>query len=314
MGPDARLTEAVSAVMVSTGIAARPGAVAVRAPDGTHAVCLCGPPEIDGPVTGATVMYGASLAKQVVGILVSLAVEAGELDLGQPLRQFFPWFPPWANQVRVRHLLHHTSGLPAAVASLAFSTTWDNPLVMAQLQRTNHLSTPPGTSYAYSNAGYICLAEILGQVTGGPITDLAATALFKPLGMTRTVLGQRPGSARTGHQEPPTSVGDGGLWTTAEDLLRWGDSMNRRSLGPTVHDRAETPGALDDGTPLDYAWGVRVTRRGDRLTITHGGSWPTWTAQTVRQPEQGISVAVLSAGDDAEQVSTTALLIADTLT
>ena len=119
VGPDARLTEAVSAVMVSTGIAAVPSAVAMRAPDGTHAVCLCGPPEIDGPVTGATVMYGASLAKQVVGILVSLAVQAGELDLDQPLRQFLPWFPPWANQVRVRHLLHHTSGLPAAVASLA---------------------------------------------------------------------------------------------------------------------------------------------------------------------------------------------------
>lgn len=314
VGPDARLREVVSAVLLSTGLAAVPGAVAVRAPDGTHAVCACGPPEIDGPVTGATVMYGASLAKQVVGVLVSLAVEAGELNCDQPLSRFLPEFPPWADQVRVRHLLHHTSGLPGAVASLESSPTWDNALVTTQLERTDHLSAAPGTSYAYSNAGYICLAEIIGRVAGEPVTHLAAAALFTPLGMTSTVLGQRHGSARTGHQEPPTSVGDGGLWTTAEDLLRWNDGMNSRSLGPPVHDRAETPGTLDDGTPLDYAWGVRATRRGDRPTMTHGGSWPTWTAQTVRQPEQGISVAVVSAGDDAELVSRTVLLVADSLT
>ena len=57
-------------------------------------------------------MYAASLAKQVVGVLVALLVRDGRLGVEDRLRLHVPELPAWAEAVRVRHLLHHTSGLP----------------------------------------------------------------------------------------------------------------------------------------------------------------------------------------------------------
>lgn len=313
MDSDAALPGRVSTILRSTGFAEVPAVVAVRGSDGTRLIDGWEAGGIHGDVTGTSVMYGASLAKQIVGVLAAALVDAGELDTAAPLRRFAPDLPGWADGVRVRHLLHHTSGLPGAVASLSTSTTWDNAGVMAALRRSDRLDNPPGTVFAYSNAGYICLAEVIGIVASEPLGEVANELLFAPLGMTRTEFGPMPASAHPGHQEPPRSVGDGGLWTTAEDLLRWNDAMNERYLGDAIHERAETPGSLDDGTPLDYAWGVRIFRRGDQTTIAHGGHWPSWTAETVRQPRRGVSVAILSCSNDSERVSEVAVLVADRL-
>jgi hypothetical protein len=69
----------------------------------------------------------------------------------------------------------------------------------------------------------------------------------------------------------PLSVGDGGLWTSVLDLLRWNDALRADTLG--VADTLHTTGALDDRTPLDYAWGVRVYHVGSNRDESHGGSW-----------------------------------------
>jgi hypothetical protein len=61
----------------------------------------------------------------------------------------------------------------------------------------------------------------------------------------------------------PVSVGDGGLWTSVNDLLRWNTAVFADALGTA--ERTHTAGSLDDGTPLDYAWGVRVFRSGGEL-------------------------------------------------
>jgi hypothetical protein len=57
--------------------------------------------------------------------------------------------------------------------------------------------------------------------------------------------------------------------------------MNDRALGDAVHALAETPGVFDDGTPLDYAWGVRILELAGRRTVSHGCSWPTWSAKAI---------------------------------
>ena len=73
--------------------------------------------------------------------------------------------------------------------------------------------------------------------------------------------------------------------------------MLRDTLG--VADTIHTAGRLDDGTPLDYAWGVRVFRIGDQRVQSHGGSWDDCTAKLVRLPDLGESFAALAA--DAER-------------
>jgi len=89
--------------------------------------------------------------------------------------------------------------------------------------------------------------------------------------------------------------------------------MNGLALGSAVHALAEEPGELDDGSPLDYAWGVRIFEHAGRRTVSHGGSWPTWSAKTIRQPDVGVSVAILTTSEDAETVTAFALALADRL-
>ncbi len=131
--------------------------------------------------------------------------------------------------------------------------------------------------------------------------------------MTGSRLGGPPAARHSGLPAPPGTVGDGGWWTTVADLLRWLRAMNARALGDGVAQIMETPGRLDDGTPLSYAWGVTVSTRAGGRTFTHGGNWPGWSAKTVRQPGRGTAVAVLSCSGDVDRVSGTALALADRL-
>jgi CubicO group peptidase (beta-lactamase class C family) len=77
-----------------------------------------------------------------------------------------------------------------------------------------------------------------------------------------------PGAAPLAAPHPaPLSLGDGGVWSTASDLVRWGQALNADELG--ISPLMETPGSLDDGTPLDYAWGMESARtRGTACTGT----------------------------------------------
>ena len=65
-----------------------------------------------GPVGPDTVMYGASVTKQFVGFLLALGVEAGRASPDDGIRRWLPELPGWTDEVRLQHLLHHTSGLP----------------------------------------------------------------------------------------------------------------------------------------------------------------------------------------------------------
>jgi hypothetical protein len=64
-----------------------------------------------------------------------------------------------------------------------------------------------------------------------------------------------------------------------------------------------SPGRLDDGQPIDYAWGVRVSRPNGTLMHGHGGNRPGgWTAKTIRLPDRGVTVSALSDDGDVPRM------------
>ena len=198
MDRGATLARVVAGILQSRGLDRSPTALAARAASGETITLAFGEPEPDGPLTQTTVMYAASIAKQVIGLLLSQQVTAGVLDPELPLSRFVEDLPGWAGQVRVRHLVHHTSGLPPIAPS---DRGTGNEAVLEFLRRGEGPMTPPGARYAYSNVGYVCLAEILTRVSGQPVEQLAQASLFTPLGMGSTTL-TRFGVARTGHTAP----------------------------------------------------------------------------------------------------------------
>ena len=236
------------------------------------------------PVGRDTVCYGASLTKQCLGFLAAQAVEARHISVDDGVRRWLPELPTWMAQVRLHHLLHHISGLPDVTQPRPGMPTSNAEVI----DRLRGLRPPPqvhpGERFAYNNTGYVLLAETVARARGRSIADLARAALFDPLAMSSTRLGGRPVSL-PGTPDPPGTIGDGGLWTSIADLVRWLSVLNDRTLDAAAGRRMETVGRLTDGSALDYAWGVQLTSTNIGRQVSHGGTWGAWLAKTVRLPD-----------------------------
>ncbi|MCY7301519.1 MAG: hypothetical protein LH654_00450, partial [Thermoleophilia bacterium] len=80
-----------------------------------------------------------------------------------------------------------------------------------------------------------------------------------------------------------------------------------------ISDVLHTTGRLDDGSPFDYARGVRVIDRGSDRIQSHGGSWGETAAKLVRLPDRGASFASLAPAGGAEAVMALSSSLEDAL-
>lgn len=255
----------------------------------------------------STVVYGASLAKQITAGCAALLAQDGALDLQSTLADWLPELPDWAQVVRLRHLLFHTSALPSLDpdAVLAGVADWTSRRALEALSQASSLLGAPGVTYSYSGAGYICLAQVIERAAGQALPALAESRIFVPLGMNDTCFWPGPdpqpeGAAPLADPHPaPLSLGDGGLWSTAADLLLWAQGLNSNQLAVTK--LMESPGTLDDGTPLDYAWGMGVRSYHGHRVFRHGGGWPSLRALLARVPDLNVSFVTLALADDTER-------------
>ncbi|MFN2565330.1 MAG: serine hydrolase domain-containing protein [Gemmatimonadaceae bacterium] len=128
----------------------------------------------------------ASLTK-VVGMTSAMMqlVEAGQVDLDAPAQRYVPeWTGPGKAQVTVRHLLTHTSGLPAFRRYDTLTTNADS---IAIFLMTEPLDTLPGARMVYSDIGAYVLGRIVERVSGRTLDRYLEERLFRPLGMRETM-------------------------------------------------------------------------------------------------------------------------------
>ncbi|PZG01615.1 serine hydrolase domain-containing protein [Nonomuraea aridisoli] len=260
------------------------------------------------PLGATTLTYAASLSKQMTAACAARLARQGELDLESALSRWLPRLPAWADAVRLRHLVHHTAGFPADAdvdALLPRDADRTTQGIIHALAQVPALDREPGTVHAYSNAGYVCLAAVVERVAGRPLPDFARRHLFAPLAMAGTCYWPGPGPTPPGAaplvrpRPAPLSLGDGGVWSTAIDLLRWGQALNHDELG--VSALMQTPGRLDDGTPLDYAWGIGVRSHAGHRVYRHGGGWPGLRALHARVPDLDLSMVLIAIADHTER-------------
>lgn len=286
------------------------------------------------PITADTVFDLGSTSKQVTAAAVLQLVAEGEISLDDPVRRYIPELATRRGRpIRVRDLLHHTSGLPDYVDLLQdaghdlgdVTTTQD---ALAALARARPLAAP-GVEHDYSNSNYFLLGEIVARAAGTSLAAYAADHLFAPLGMTSTRVadGVRwPAAMAWGHDVdddgawvPVRSgwrqVGDGAVLSTVGDLARWArlfDAPETTALPGAAALVAAmlAPGALDDGTALAYAGGLEHDVHAGRAIVSHAGSWLGFGAELVRFPAERTSVICLCNFDDSDPTAL-ALAVAD---
>ena len=139
----------------------------------------------------------ASVTKPVAtATSIMILVEQGRLRLWDKVKQYIPEFTTYVNEdsdsgvdVRIWHLLTHTSGLPPYTNVKQAEKTLGNPCdldsladYIAKLEKTN----PPGNEFHYSCLGFITLADILKRITGQTVAEFSSEHIFKPLKMEHT--------------------------------------------------------------------------------------------------------------------------------
>jgi len=179
----------------------------------------------------------ASLTK-VVGTTsaVMLLVENGRMEIDAPVSRYLPEFSGGRkDQVTIRHLLTHTSGLPAGAGAPGTPEQ-----ALRALVRTP-LAAAPGARMVYSDVGFVVLWAAAERAAGQPLEQLLQDSVFRPLGMVST--GFNPGGEACDRCSPsyrkadgtpvrgqvhdPTArklggvAGNAGLFSTAADLARF---------------------------------------------------------------------------------------------
>lgn len=265
------------------------------------------------PISSYSVFRTASVSKQFTAAAVVLLDEAGRLSLDDDIHKYLPELPTWQAPVTIRELLHHTSGIRdyldlMDLAGLRDDDYYTDADVMAMLARQRALNFAPGTAFTYSNSGYFLLSQIVRKVTGMSLRAFADSAIFEPLGMDHThfhddhtevvphrAVGYAPreGGGWAVSTTNLDMVGDGGLFTSVNDLLEWDRNFAHPRIGHHLPETLLQRVRLQDGDTLDYALGlVRGAYRGVP-TVSHGGAFVGYRTFMVRFPRQGYGVIVL---------------------
>ena len=265
------------------------------------------------PISSQTVFRIASASKQFTAASVLLAAERGYLSLDDDIRKYLPELPDYGAPITIRHLIHHTSGLRdrdtlTFLATGRYLATGEETVQL--LARQKALNFKPGDEHSYSNTGYFLMGQIVKRTTGKSLRAFAEENIFKPLGMNNThfhddrtmvvknrAAGYSPrkeGGFRLNWSTNDDTVGDGGLLTTVEDLFLWDQNFYENELGGKNFVRhLLSPGKLNTGEKLDYAYGLYLTEYKTLRIVTHPGSWRGFRAELLRFPEQKFSFICL---------------------
>ena len=138
-----------------------------------------------------------SVTKSITSTLVGIAADRGLLDIDQPASTFIPeWKGTPSEPVTVRNLLAMDSG-----RRQDFKTDYSEMAARAADKTAFSIALdqehPPGTFWAYNNAGVQDLERVLEVATGGDVGEFARTALFEPLGMTSHIRRDDAGNTLT---------------------------------------------------------------------------------------------------------------------
>jgi CubicO group peptidase (beta-lactamase class C family) len=264
------------------------------------------------PVSPQTVFDVGSVTKQFVAASISLLELERKLSLDDDVRRWLPELPAYERPIRLRHMIHHTSGLrdyltlfPLAGRDHYFPISLAQILDMMSRQRA--LVFLPGERSEYSNTAYMLLALVIERASGRSLAEFAKQRFFAPLGMDgslmyddyeRIIPRRATGYDRHGgddirmvHNFNFDVPGDGQLYTTVLDLLRWDQYLHGPDR-PAIHSLMLTEGTLDNGEPLGRARGLYLGEYRGLRTIHHTGS--SWGSRSVlmRFVKPGVAIAI----------------------
>ena len=269
-----------------------------------------------------TLFYAASVSKQFTALAVAKLAEAGKISLDDDVRRYLPELPQYQVPITIRMLLHHTAGIRDSLGllTLAGMGTADKHSKEAVLQlvfRQQSTNFLPGSAYAYSNGGYLLLAEIVARASGMPFAAYAKREVLDPIGMKSSFFldGPPAPSPDMAHgyvwandkfeirDTYPRFSGSGGLVVSMNDLARYEHDfeIGHKVWTAATRELLLQPGTLTNGDPalvwpgssMAYGGGLEIGWRKGHRFIQHAGGAEAFRTVIARMPDRHLSVALL---------------------
>jgi CubicO group peptidase (beta-lactamase class C family) len=281
------------------------------------------------PIRVSDQVHIGSCTKAMTATLIGMLVEERKLSWGSTIREVFAEISgelhPQYQSVTLSQLLTHRAGLPhdGPWWGLAGETPTEKRRALLTTMLVDKPATKPGSTYAYSNVGYVLAGHMAEQVTGESWESLLRARLFEPLGMESAGFGspghlgkldQPWGHRTTGKQLQPTlldnapAMGPAGTvhcsipdWARFATLHLQGEHEGSRLLKPATLRTLHTP---PQGRDYAAGWMVTVQSWAGGLALTHNGCNTCWYATIWLAPI--LNVAIFVATNRGDQRAATA--------
>ncbi|MCX6132671.1 MAG: serine hydrolase [Ignavibacteriales bacterium] len=263
----------------------------------------------------------ASVTKQFTATAILKLIDQEKLSLDSRLPDVLPGFPGYARDVRIRHLLNHTSGLVDYEDFVPDTQTVQvlDADVLRLLSRIDSMYFPAGAKFKYSNSGYALLALIVEQVSGQSFAQFLKQNISEPLGMSHTVAFQNgistvvnrayghsrtdKGYVRTDQSNTSAVLGDGGIYSSVEDLSTWDQNLYLdKIISASLRRQSFTPGVLNDRTQTKYGYGWFIEPYKNITSVYHTGSTRGFRNAILRLPDQHLTVIILTNRNEGEPI------------
>lgn len=252
----------------------------------------------------------ANLSKMFTAMVVFQLAEKNKLSLDQPISDIFPDFPAYGQQIKVKHLIQHTSGLPEFDPDKVKT----NQGVLDFLKAQKETKFTPGEKWEYSNADYPLLVRVIEEVTGKSYPDYLTRIFFKKIKTEHTFFIEdinNHSNVAAGHfnednqyvvtDKQPMVYGEQGIYMSAEDFAKWDKALyTNRFLDCENLADFFSRGKLNNGEYISsyYGNGLVFMERNDERYWWHGGSANGYTNTYLHLPNHEITVLILTNRQD----------------
>jgi len=266
------------------------------------------------PYTTQTRSCLASLTKPIVAVAAMMLARPGRLAYDDPLSKYLPGFTDAVGAVTLRHLLSHTSGIPDYPQLNVDHPGVTNAEILAALRKLVRPSFPPGQKYEYSNSGYVLMALVIEAVSGQPLPRFLEARIFEPLGMAATFgltsPAHKTAEVARGYDRAAgaddfegMSTGDGGVYSTVGDLLRFDQALYTDTLvSQEALAEAFVPARVREGTTT-YGLGWNIVTDAGGTRVWHQGNTAGFRAFIERRLRDRITVIMLTNGGDTNRMA-----------
>jgi CubicO group peptidase (beta-lactamase class C family) len=267
----------------------------------------------------------ASHSKLFTATAVMQLREQGKLRLDDPVSAHLSWFrvkpsSPDDPPITIEELLTHSSGLPREAGDHWTTFNFPSAEELRGLMAERQAAFAPEVRWKYSNLAYSVAGLIIEQQSGLSWADYLQRHVFDPLGMSASSVDREvPGLAvGYGRRKPdgaravnPFISARGmaaatGLTSTVEDMAKFVSAQFRKGarggsniLSTGSLREMHRVRVLENNWTQGNAIGFAVRKVGDKVYVSHGGSYPGYQTNTMLWPDGKVGVIVLTNADDS---------------